>query len=438
MPPPSSSPDKEEMSPGLRLKIDDGKFFFDGKPKFLMGVYDSGLGYFNKSSQYEAAIFDAGSRRELNGIPLNAYLNYHYGEAPVRAMNALMDALRGHGMMYFQTVNCFEDGSYRRINFNLLEDENVRDFAQHPAAAGYYIMDECSDSLVEETREHHRHLHRLDPRGLTFATLYPALNRDWSLWTNAADILSVDSYPLYDAEPPSGYPHFRVADAVARLRKTVPSERPIVATLQLFKFTTKGRLPTYAEMRSHAIMSIIEGAQGIFWWEIGANGLRKSGEADIGRTMDNLKRLVTELDVLQPVLVSSANPSLLKKNSTGASDPVSFRIDALRHNISVDPLYANKRVYKGEIDALQKGDASGSYLLDQGAFIRTLAKRIGNRGYLFAYNYTNQSRSATFTWHKRPRGSVAVNAEGRSIDPQGDSFTDSFGPYEAHVYVIPE
>ena len=50
--------------------------------------------------------------------------------------------------------------------------------------------------------------------------------------------------------------------------------RPFMTVLQFFKFTSMGRWPTLAEMRSHAYMAIVEGARGLMWWSLGANALR--------------------------------------------------------------------------------------------------------------------------------------------------------------------
>src|SRR5207253_480421 len=56
-------------------------------------------------------------------------------------------------------------------------------------------------------------------------------------------------------------------------------------------------------------------------------------------------------------------------------------------------------------------------------------------GYVFAYNSTNTSQNATFAWNTAP-GTVTVNAENRTLAASGNNFTDTFGPYAAHVYVI--
>src|SRR5262249_12846862 len=152
-------------------------------------------------------------------------------------------------------------------------------FAQHPAALGYYIMDECVDALIPETQQHNQQLHTWDAQGVTLATTLAAGYRDPSLWVGAADVLATDPYPLYGPEPAVGYTHFIVADFTSKLRAVAAPNRPVWTVLQFFKFTSDSRVPTADEMRAHAVMSIVEGAQGIFWWDIGVNGILSGTDA---------------------------------------------------------------------------------------------------------------------------------------------------------------
>ena len=57
-----------------------------------------------------------------------------------------------------------------------------------------------------------------------------------------ADLFGTDPYPMYGSEPRTGYPHFEVADYIARLRDDVTRTKPVVGVLQFFKFGKAGRL----------------------------------------------------------------------------------------------------------------------------------------------------------------------------------------------------
>jgi hypothetical protein len=48
--------------------------------------------------------------------------------------------------------------------------------------------------------------------------------------------------------------------------------------------------PTTDELRAQAVMAIVEGAHGLFWWDIGVNGLRQLDATTVSTYMSHLKR----------------------------------------------------------------------------------------------------------------------------------------------------
>jgi len=132
------------------------------------------------------------------------------------------------------------------------------------------------------------------------------------------------------------------------------------SVLQFFKFTSDSRMPTPEEMRAHAVMSIVEGAHGIFWWDIGVNGLRQLDATTVSASMDHLKALTTELAGLEAALLADPAPGALVGNSTKFADPVAGRMEQLQHNIAVEWLYSRIQWYQAELAALQAGDISKS------------------------------------------------------------------------------
>jgi hypothetical protein len=423
-----------------RTSLDaQGRLLIHGVARFVLGVYDSGFGYSPDRAEWERKIFDRRGERGLDGIPINLYLNYHLGRATMPSMHALLDVLWKRKIVYLQTGNCFEKGSWRRYgpdSFGIMDESYVRQFAQHPGAAGYYIMDECADDLVPETEQHHRQLKALDPGGITFAVAISAAYRDPAAWVNAADVLAIDPYPMYGKEPAAGYTHFTVADNVARLRAVVPRERPIWAVLQFFQFTSDSRQPTYEELRSHAVMSIVEGAQGLLWWELGPNGLRKGSDAaTITRQMAALREVVTELARLQPALLAPRADGALAENSTRAAEPVAGRKAQLEHNIAVEWLHSRKIAYQAELAMLNEGKTKHSAMLNDVATIKTLTKVVDGTGYVFAYNYTNRPTPVRFTW-REPLSRVVESRDGRAVAVSGKSWEDTFAPYDSRIYVV--
>jgi hypothetical protein len=358
-----------------------------GVPRFVLGVYDSGSSYSAQDSFWESQLWSPTGERRMNDMKINFYLNYWYGEAPADAMKALMANLQKRGVMYLQTGNCFDKhpaGNHFLINSS---EAYVRDIGAHAGSGGYYTIDECLSSLIPGAFAQYDRLRRLDPGSMTFSTNFG--NPDLVLWRDSADIISTDPYPLYAAEPAGGYSHRTVGDWTARSREVVKDARPIMTVLQFFKFTSQGRWPTLQEMRNHAWMAIVEGARGLWWWSLGDNALRNvcSGWcAEKTGYMNNLKAIVNEIAALEPVLLADDAPGALAGNSNPSA-------------------------------------------------IRTKVKLHNGRGYLFAYNTTNAQAGASFTWNTAP-GTVTVNAENRTLSASGSAFSDSFGPYQAHVYVI--
>jgi hypothetical protein len=466
----------------FRLEFNDepdarpGALVINGQKKFGLGVYDSGIGPYNDANTWESALFNtlttgnAMSTRGLAGIPINMYLNYHRGGDSAAQITALMDALQRHAVMWFQTTNCFSDGSYTRYGVNgFSADDGTGDFARavgdHPGMAGYYIMDECDDSLLGETQLHNKTLLGYDPLAKNLAVPVAATYRDPAVWLipspssnggiPAAGLFGTDPYPIYGREPRTGgYPHFLVADIMARLRgvadRSATPNDPILAVLQLFKFNGS-RLPTFNEMRMHAYSSIVEGAQGIFWWSIGDGGLRVGkglSASDVLTYTSYLKTLVNEIASMNGALVAPAPvPDPLVYNSSASGDPLQWRKNVLALDVQNGALsYSQLQWYKAEQAALNAGDTSLSPMLHQtpaqSSNIRTRSF-VGpdGTGYLVAYNYTSQSQTVTFGWAKTPTTTIAVLGEGRTLNASAFSatdwrFTDTFAGFTAHVYVI--
>src|SRR5205814_8842898 len=102
--------------------------------------------------------------------------------------------------------------------------------------------------------------------------------------------------------------------------------RPFVTVLQFFKFTSNGRWPSEAELRSMSYGAIVGGANGLFYWSLGAGALAyicdgsdaahsPSGSASWCQArIDNftiLKGVLVELKALEPVLIMPDRPDLI-------------------------------------------------------------------------------------------------------------------------------
>jgi hypothetical protein len=219
---------------------------------------------------------------------------------------------------------------------------------------------------------HYQRLKQLDGDGIALAALAGG-PAQLALWREAADVLATAVYPMYGPEPAAGYRHAAVADAAVAARQAVKSARPFMTVLPAGALDAAGRTPTLREMRSHAYMAIVEGARGLWW-------------SALGEQATILPSVVNELAALEPVLVADDMPAALTSNSEAAA-------------------------------------------------IRTKAKVVDSTGYLLAYNATSAPVTATFGWSPAAARAI-VHAEDRAIAISAGRFSDTFEPYEAHVYVI--
>jgi hypothetical protein len=166
--------------------------------------------------------------------------------------------------------------------------------------------------------------------------------------------------------------------------------------LQLFRFN--GRFPSYQEMKMQAYKAIINGATGILWWGFVSE---KGIEAEWYKMQNyqsylDFKRLSQEVMALESVLMSPKRAELVRS----VSNP--------------------------SIEFMAKADTS------------TIT--------IFASNFSEiPARNVTLTLARTVSvlsSTADVYSEGRTLPVAqigkntGTSVTDSFGPYEVHVYVF--
>jgi hypothetical protein len=377
---------------------EQNRFLLHGKPSFLLGAYDAGMGYTATEPQWETQFT---TQRRLFELPINFYLNYWYGLAPNSAWMPMLNVLQRHGIYALTSANCFQNKTMEQIGPTWLvngPDSVVRERTVHPAFGGFYAADECSASLIPDVFGRYQQMKTLDPGGMVLGV--QGGSHDLPLWRDSLDVLAADSYPMYGAEPAEGYPFHMVADDAKSTYDAVFGSRPFVTVLQYFQFTSQGRWPTQAELRSMSYAAIAGGANGLFYWSLGANALAYicdgsdayhspagSGSWCQARVDNhtNLKNVLTELQALSPALTMPDRPDLLAANS----NPI----------------------------------------------IRTRVKYDGTTAYLIAYNASNSPQSATFRWSQTVH-SVSVPQEGRLLQPSGGGMADTFVANGVHVYVI--
>ena len=93
---------------GFNISADQNqRILYNGTPTFVLGAYDSGLGYTTSQSAWEGYL---ASNRRLFSLPINFYLNYWFGQADNSAIVPLVQDLQSHGIGYLDTANCSGNG----------------------------------------------------------------------------------------------------------------------------------------------------------------------------------------------------------------------------------------------------------------------------------------------------------------------------------------
>jgi hypothetical protein len=378
-----------KTSGALRKKMtvafdEHNRFMVRGTPTFFLGVYDSGMGYIESGERWVKTLKE---NRRLFELPINLYNNYWYGGASLKAMQALMDTLQKYDILYLQTGNCFADAFDER-SFKIDSDDNfLRGISRHQGLAGFYTIDECKAGLAERMFVQYQKLKEAKPDGITFGALLDP--NSLSYWRDAVDVLSTDPYPLWGAEPPNGYPLNRVADWTASTKIAVMDSRPFMTVLQFFLGSSNSRWPTRDELRNMSYMAITEGANGLLYWSLGVRALSYVCKDWCDKKIEHfedLKSVMRELKGIEPALAAIDQPQMLAGNSNPSA-------------------------------------------------IRTRIKYVNGKGYIIAYNYTNSVTKASFTWHSSP-SRITVYHEGRTLQVNGSKFSDTFNPFQAHIYEI--
>jgi hypothetical protein len=243
------------------------------------------------------------------------------------------------------------------------------------------VVDACATTAVAAFGQYER-ARRGNPDAMVLAMAAPTA--DLRRWRDIGDMVALDAQPLFGPEPRGGYDHGAVAEAITLSRAAVRDARPVVGVLPFAPLSSLGRWPTLTELRSHAYMAIVEGARGLWWSSVGDRGCAGDCRAQL-QHRDDLTRVIDELAALEPVLLAADAADALSDNSNSK--------------------------------------------------IKAKVKLVNGKGFVLAYNTSGSRQSATFTWRTTP-ATISVHGEDRALVVSGRSFTDTFAPFTAHVYVV--
>lgn len=215
---------------------------------------------------------------------------------------------------------------------------------------------------------------------------------DYPKYIQGCDIVSFDIYPVVHDKPQiAGHLEY-VAKGVDRLVRWTEGKPQLVWNcLECTHISNPDRKPTPHEVRAEAWMSLIHGSQGLIYFvhEFKPKFLEAGLLAD-AEMFAAVTKLNHEISSLAPVLNEPSVP------------------DSMRVRVS--------------------GNTSA---------VDTLTKRHNNGRYVFAVEMEGKGTSADFKLSSgKPAQTVEVIGEERSITARNGGFSDSFKPWDVHLYSL--
>jgi hypothetical protein len=209
---------------------------------------------------------------------------------------------------------------------------------------------------------------------------------DYPEYLKGCDIASFDIYPVVHDNPEVAGKLEFVANGVERLCKWTRGEKPVWNCIECTHIDNPDKKATPQQVRSEVWMSLIHGSRGLIYFVHQFKPTqREAALLDDPEMLAAITAINRQIHTLAPVL-----------NSPSTSDAIEVETP-----------------------------------------IASMVKRYKGATYLFAVCMRNESTRASFKFPAAPKGLTAeVLEESRKVLIQNGEFTDSFGPYDAHLYRI--
>jgi hypothetical protein len=430
-----------------------------GPGHFVIGIYDTN-GTSNSSTPTISAC------QSLIGpvaqAPINTMINYELGDEPiVPTMDDYGSVLESYGIYYLTNTNynelspsayptaLFDEFGITDQNLNALITDLAQALSTNTDIVGYYTDDEPDVSLQPSAFQQYQLIRQNDPGSIAFAVLNAPSYA--SFWRDTLYVLGTDPYPIYYDEAAQPPVLSSVGDAVSQVVQAVYGARPVWAVIQFFQFTSVSAWPTQQQLHDMSWTAIASGASGLFYWSYGAGGLDSASTSAVWEANNRyyLNQLIADSNGNVEMATAPAGGALSGSEpptwpttlgATVADRGVTWKVVGLNQPLTTY-LYNELINVTKQIKALEPVLLSPTTNIlasnsQQGTII-TLGKTYGWQRYLVAYNHSGSQVIATFTL-AAPTGSVTATAgDSYSLSlSNGRSFTDTFAPYQAHVYQI--
>lgn len=393
-----------------------------GKKRFIWGVFDRfsaryrcpGECSFRREEDYLNRIAGFDGMHTLENYA-DSKVNVEMNILPFASVNITperdqltpwLQALDRQSVGHLQIVNNWvEDNKHRPPWAKGISDKDLwlmlaTAMNGKPGGAGYYTYDEPKIEKLPSVFAQQKVLREGYPGSVTYGVLKNA--RQVFRWRDASDVIGCDPYPLGVVAAIDDYP-FGATTSPPMLRtsvwtretvRQVYGSRPVWMVLQLFRLG--GVFPTYDQLKMQAYKAIINGATGILWWGfVSQSGVEAEyNQHGNANSYSDFRKISREVMALEPALLSP------------------FRSDVVAS------------VSSPHLEYLSKADETQIVI--------------------FASNFSEEPLGnvtvSLSSGVSQLSASVEAYSEGRTLplkpagEAHGASFTDSFGPYEVHVY----
>lgn len=333
------------LGPPSKFELRDGHTYLSGEPFFALGMYRATPENLKGTAFNVIPGWDAPGAGMLDDCARNG----------IYALPDLTGVMRGHLPQQVTAV--------------------ARPIMNHPAVLAWYLCDEPDHQRwavpPDEMRLAKRLLAETDPNHPTCAVVMSWAESNLYRYADTMDILMTDVYPIGEKHPADLH---RIADATAVMRRAVRDDRPIWTVIQA---TSQG---TPEEHVGAAWLAIVEGADGLFFWEY-EDAVRDR------RVWDKVCEIADEIKSLRLVLTSPDAGEQARVTTSG---------------------------------------------------LRTLVKNAQDGRYLIAVNGIGDDLGdCAIGLPGVADGPARVLFEDRSVRVSHGVLTDSFGPFSRHIYKLP-
>ena len=372
----------------------DGMILIDGKRTFIIGSY-----YLPKSETPYADL----SKNGFNYVRLSAE-------------QTELEKAKKNNILGWISLGVINEESETKDSERL--SKIIKEFKDNPAILCWEIADEPAYTWnsaeprikPEPMKKTYDFIKQLDSEHLIFTNHAPVnLISTMQKYNNSTDVVAVDVYPVVPHGITPTYallkdgmqgdllnPYIsQVGEYVDKMKKVVNNSKPIFTVLQGFawemlkpvKERTDAMIkyPTYNESRFMAYNAIVHGANGILYWGWGYT-------PQPSEFMDNLYKVTSELSKMQNIL---------------SSKTISMNIKKSYHEL---------------------GNS-----VDTG--VETILKKAEGNYYLISVNSDKNRVKVTLEGLQNYSGATVLK-ENRSLQIENGNLTDTFEPFDVHIYKL--